>query len=75
MKSTNRIEGILEEALKRTDNDRYRLSCIVFARIKELGDGAKPLVNMSLTEHKLTDIALTEIAEGKIEVERIDTIS
>lgn len=70
----NRIEDVLERALEKVDNDRYKLSCFVFSRVKELGDGASPLVNMDVTRHKLTDIALTEIAEGKIFLDRIDSI-
>lgn len=62
----NRIEDVLERALSKMDNDRYKLSCFIFSRVKELSDGAKPLVDMDLTKHKLADIALREIAEGKI---------
>lgn len=70
----DRIEEILEKALKNVDNDRYKLSCFVFNRVKELSDGAKPLINIDVTKYKLTDIALKEIAEGKIIIDRIDNI-
>ena len=70
----DRIEDVLEKALEKVDNDRYKLSCFVFARVKELGDGATPLVNMDVTRYKLTDIALSEIAEGKIFLDRIDSV-
>ncbi len=70
----DRIEDILEKALEKVDNDRYKLSCFVFSRVKELGDGATPLVNMDVTKYKLADIALKEIAEGKILLDRIDSI-
>lgn len=66
------IEEVLEKALARLDNDRYKLSCFVFSRVKELSDGATPLVKMDVTRHKLADIALCEIAEGKISIDRID---
>lgn len=66
-----RIEEILEQALEKVDNDRYKLSCFVFARVKELGEGAQPLVDMDVTQYKLTDIALSEIAEGKISIDKI----
>ncbi len=69
-----RIEKVLEKALEKVDNDRYKLSCFVFSRVKELGDGATPLVNMSVTQYKLSDIALNEIAEGKIFIDKIDNI-
>ncbi len=68
-----RIEDILEKALERMGNDRYKLSCFVFSRVRELGDGATPLVEgLDVTKHKLSDIALCEIAEGKISIDRID---
>ena len=70
----DRIEDVLEKALEKVDNDRYKLSCFVFSRVKELGNGATPLVNMDVTRNKLTDIALKEIAEGKIFLDRIDSI-
>ncbi len=67
-----RIEDVLEKALIRLDNDRYKLSCFVFSRVKELSDGATPLVPLDVTKYKLADIALCEIAEGKINIDRID---
>ncbi len=64
-----RTEQIISKALEQTDNDRYKLSVLVFARVKELNAGAKPLLNYS-EEHikrmELCDIALNEIAEGKV---------
>lgn len=70
----DRIEGILEQALAKVNNDRYKLSCLVASRVKELSDGEKPCVNMDVTRHKLSDIALTEVAEGKIAIEKIENI-
>ncbi|MDE6886656.1 MAG: DNA-directed RNA polymerase subunit omega [Helicobacteraceae bacterium] len=69
-----RIEEILEKALNKMDNDRYKLSCFVFARVKELSNGAEPLVKMDTTHYKLSDIALKEIAEGKINIDKIVNI-
>lgn len=69
-----RIEEVLEKALEKVDNDRYKLSCFVFSRVKELSEGATPLVNMDMMQYKLSDIALKEIAEGKIFIDRIDSI-
>lgn len=69
-----RIEKTLEIALEKVENDRYKLSCFVFSRVRELSEGAKPLVDMDVTRHKLTDIALREIAEGKISIDMIDSI-
>lgn len=70
-----RLENVLEKALEKVENDRYKLSCFVFSRVKELSDGATPLVNMDTTRHKLTDIALQEIAEGKISIDKIENIN
>lgn len=64
----NRMEKIASKALQRVNNDRYLLSNIVFARVEELSKGDKPLVDMDVRTHKLPDIALCEIAEGKIGV-------
>ena len=50
----------------------YLLSNIIFARIDELSRGAKPLVNKNPKIDKLSDIALLEIAEGKIGLERVE---
>lgn len=66
-----RIEEVIAKALERTLNDRYMLSNVVFTRVKQLESGSKPLVNIDIKKHKLSDIALIEIAEGKILVDKI----
>ncbi|NPA27754.1 MAG: DNA-directed RNA polymerase subunit omega [Epsilonproteobacteria bacterium] len=63
-----RLEQITAKALERYNFDRYLMSKAVGKRAKELTNGAEPLVNMSLKQYKATDIALVEIAEGKIEI-------
>lgn len=69
-----RIEEIAAKALERVGNDRYVLSNLIFARSKELSNGAKPLVEgVELKMHKLTDIVMMEIAEGKIALTNIDS--
>lgn len=69
-----RTEEIAAKALEKTGNDRYVLSNLVFARTKELSNGAKPLVDgVDLKIHKLADIAMMEIAEDKIAFTGIDT--
>ncbi len=65
-----RTEQIAAQALERVNNDRYVLSNVVFKRVKQLTNGAQALVDVKKTD-KLTDIALREIAEGKITLERI----
>ena len=67
-----RIEQIASKALEKVNFDRYLLSNIIFARIDELSRGAKPLVNKNPKMDKLADIALLEIAEGKIGLERVE---
>lgn len=71
-----RIEEIVAKALERTGGDRYVLSNLVFARSKELSNGAKPLIDdVDLKVHKLSDIAMREIAEDKIVLTSIDSNS
>jgi len=67
-----RLEQITAKALEKYNFDRYLLSKAVGKRAKELTNGAEPLVDMDIKEHKATDIAIFEIAEGKIEVELKD---
>lgn len=64
-----RIENIISKALEKVENDRYKLSVLVFARVKELSNGAKPLLSYNesyIKKMDLCDIALCEIAEGTI---------
>jgi len=64
-----RLEQIAAVALEKYNFDRYLMSKAVGKRAKELTNGAKPLIeDMNLKEHKATDIALMEIAQGKIEI-------
>lgn len=69
---TLRTEEIAAKALKRVQNDRYLLASLIFERVRELGEGAKPLVDMDVKTHKLPDIAMREIAEGKVELTSIE---
>lgn len=67
-----RMEQIVAKALNRLNNDRYILSNLIFARVKELSLGAPVLVEkMDTKTYKLTDIAIFEIAEGKITLDKI----
>lgn len=63
-----RLEKIIAEALKNVDNDRYLLAKAVGKRANELSKGATPLVDMDIKKSKATDIALSEIAEGKLRI-------
>ena len=61
-----KIEKLTAMALERVDFDRYLLAAAVGKRAEAIANGATPLVNMDLKVDKFTDIALVEIAEGKI---------
>ncbi|MCH5313818.1 MAG: DNA-directed RNA polymerase subunit omega [Helicobacter sp.] len=67
-----RTEEIAAKALERVNDDRYVLASLIFERVKELGEGAKPLVDLDVKLHKLSDIAMREIAEGKIKLSSIE---
>ncbi|WP_456431985.1 DNA-directed RNA polymerase subunit omega [Nitratifractor sp.] len=64
-----RLEQVTAKALERVNHDRYLLSKAVGKRAEELNAGATPLVDMDIKQHKATDIAIHEIAEGKLKVE------
>ncbi|MCE3036351.1 DNA-directed RNA polymerase subunit omega [Helicobacter sp. faydin-H20] len=66
-----RMEEIIAKALEQTSNDRYILSNMVFARVKQLENGAQPLVSANIKVDKLADIAMMEIAAGKIKLEKM----
>ncbi len=61
-----RTEQLTAKALERVDFDKYLLANAVGKRAEEIANGAKPLIDIDLTNLKYTDIALHEIAEGKI---------
>ncbi len=66
-----RTEQIVAKALKRLDGDRYKLSLVVSKRADELSSGAKPLINVNTNDIKVADIAILEVAEGKIGLESL----
>ena len=61
-----KIEKLTAMALERVDFDRYLLAAAVGKRAEEIANGAAPVVNMDPKIEKFTDIALVEIAEGKL---------
>ncbi len=63
-----RLEVLVAEALKHVDNDRYLLAKAIGKRANELSAGSAPLVDMDIKKSKATDIALREIAKGKLSV-------
>ncbi len=64
-----RLEKIAAKALENVGYDRYLLSTAVAKRANELALGKEPLVNVDVKKYKYTDIALMEIAEGKLKIE------
>jgi len=66
-----RIEQINALALEKTNYDRYLLSQAISKRVKELLNGAKPLVELPKKNMQLTEIAVLEIAKGAIKVKEI----
>jgi len=61
-----KIEKLTARALERVDFDRYVLAVAVGKRAEEIARGATPLVPLDPKIEKFADIALVEIAEGKI---------
>jgi len=66
-----RIEQINAEALEKVNYDRYLLSQAIAKRVKELLNGAKPLIDLPKPNMQLTEIATLEIAKGLIKVKEV----
>lgn len=66
-----RTEQITAEALKVVNDDRYKLALLVAKRAEQLANGAEPLIKADKLKDKLTDIALLEVAKGKVGIESI----
>ena len=66
-----RSEEVAAKALKLVGDDRYMLALAVAKRAEALAGGAKSLLDIDVTKMKFADIALREIAEGKIVLEGI----
>ncbi len=66
-----RLEKVISKALKNANDDSYILSLMVSQRANQLAEGAEPLVKANKDKEKLTDIALREIAEGLISIDRV----
>ena len=68
-KTMPRMEEIAAKALLAMKNDRYKLALAVAKRAEDLAGGAVPLVEANVEQTKLSDIAIMEIAEGKLVLE------
>lgn len=64
-----RTEEITAKALEFLGDDRYKLTLLVAKRAEQLANGAEPLVKKVESGVKFTDIALLEVAEGKVSIE------
>ncbi|MFT7823546.1 MAG: DNA-directed RNA polymerase subunit omega [Sulfurimonas sp.] len=61
-----RTEELTAKALEKVNYDKYLLANAVGKRAEAIADGAVPQVDVDVKTMKVTDIALLEIAEGKI---------
>ncbi len=61
-----RVEQLTAQALERVGFDRYLLAGAVGKRAEALSNGAKAMVDYDPKKSKFADVALLEIAEGKI---------
>ena len=66
-----RSEEVAAKALKLVGDDRYKLALAVAKRAEALAGGAKSLLDIDVSKMKFADIALREIAEGKVALEGI----
>jgi DNA-directed RNA polymerase subunit omega len=69
-----RTEQITALALRAVNDDRYKLALLVSKRAEQLSNGAEPLVKADKAKDQFTDIALLEIAEGKVGIESFNDI-
>lgn len=63
-----RTEELTAKALEKVSFDKYLLASAVGKRAEDLANGAKNFLDKDTFEMKYTDIALEEIAEGKITI-------
>ena len=61
-----RTEVLTARALEKVNHDKYLLANAVGKRAEAISNGATPKVDIDVKTMKATDIALMEIAEGKL---------
>ena len=61
-----RTEQLTAQALERVDYDKYLLANAVGKRAEAIANGAASVLDFDTSGMKYADIALQEIAEGKI---------
>ena len=63
-----RTEQLTAQALEKVDFDKYLLANAVGKRAEAIANGSPTVLDIDTSDMKYTDIALQEIAEGKITV-------
>lgn len=63
-----RTEELTAKALENVNYDKYLLANAVGKRAEAIANGAPSVLEIDITGMKYTDVALQEIAEGKISV-------
>ena len=63
-----RTEQLTAQALEKVDFDKYLLANAVGKRAEAIANGTPTVLDIDTSDMKYTDIALQEIAEGKITV-------
>lgn len=63
-----RTEQLTALALEKVDFDKYLLANAVGKRAESIANGAPSLLDIDTSDMKYSDIALQEIAEGKITI-------
>lgn len=66
-----RLEQITAKALEHLGGDRYKLALVVAKRADQLSSGQEPLINVDKNRVKFADIAIMEVAEGKIKLDSL----
>lgn len=61
-----RTEQLTALALEKVDFDKYLLANAVGKRAEAIAQGAQTVLDIDISEMKYADVALQEIAEGKI---------
>ncbi len=63
-----RTEQLTAVALEKVNFDKYLLANAVGKRAEQIANGAESVLDFDTSDMKYSDIALQEIAEGKITV-------
>ncbi|HHE05548.1 MAG TPA: DNA-directed RNA polymerase subunit omega [Epsilonproteobacteria bacterium] len=63
-----RTEELTAKALENVNFDKYLLANAVGKRAEAIANGAQTVLEIDITGMKYTDVALQEIAEGKLSV-------